>query len=227
MSRRVLVIDDDDAVRKSFRLALEDTDHEVKTADSGEEGLDEMRANKYDLVYLDLKMPGLDGMATLHELRGIDPDVPVYIATAFHAEFLDQLRNASEDGLRFEVLEKPIDADQIVSLTQNTLERRPEPSATADDVYEFKLYVVGGSENASRAVKDLETILKSKFERQYRLRIIDILDNPNLAEEDGVFATPTVVRTHPAPVRRIVGSLSEGDRILPILYSDDEAGAAS
>jgi CheY-like chemotaxis protein len=67
-------------------------------------------------------MPGLDGVATLRELRKIDLDVPIYIVTAFHAEFLDKLKSAAKDGLDFQILEKPIGRDQIIYLANGLLE---------------------------------------------------------------------------------------------------------
>ena len=122
MSKRVLVIDDEKAVRKSFILALEDTGYQIDTVGSGEEGIEKTKAARYDIIFLDLKMPGLDGVATLRELRRIDRDVPIYIVTAFHAEFLDKLKDAAKDGIDFEVIDKPISSDQILSLTKGVLE---------------------------------------------------------------------------------------------------------
>jgi len=122
MTKRILVVDDEGAVRKSFSLALEDTGCQTDTAESGEKGIEKAQTSKYDLVFLDLKMPGLNGVETLRQLRKIDRDVPIYIVTAFHAEFFDQLNKAAKDGLRFEVAEKPLDGDQIALLTKSVLE---------------------------------------------------------------------------------------------------------
>ena len=121
MPKRVLVIDDDSAIRKSFELALEDTDLYLDTAESGMKGLELIRNAGYDLVFLDLKMPELDGVQTLRGIRGMDSDVPVYILTAFHREFLDPLKAAVSDGLEFELVRKPIDTTQIVELTIGAL----------------------------------------------------------------------------------------------------------
>ena len=122
MGKRVLVIDDEEAVRKSFVLALEDSDYQIDTVGSGEEGIEKARTTKYAVIFLDLKMPGLDGVATLRELYQIDREVPIYIITAFHTEFFDKLKGAAKDGIDFQVLEKPIDIDQILSFTKAVLE---------------------------------------------------------------------------------------------------------
>lgn len=122
MSKRILVIDDNKGIRDSFTLALEDTEYLVDTSESGEKGVMMEKENKYHLIFLDLKMPGWDGIKTLRELRKIDQDIPVYIVTAFYKEFFNQLRTAREEGLQFEILSKPIDSVQILSVTKDILE---------------------------------------------------------------------------------------------------------
>ncbi len=122
MSKFILVIDDDESIRKSFSLALEDTAYQVNTAESGEKGIEMEQNNKYDLIFLDLKMPGIDGVETLRGLRKIDKDVPVYIVTAFFKEFFEGLKSVEEDGIDFEVLKKPIGAEEIALVAKGVLE---------------------------------------------------------------------------------------------------------
>ena len=122
MSKRILVIDDEEAIRKSFVLALEDTGYRIDTADSGQKGLQMQRAAPYDLIYLDLKMPGLNGVQTLREIRKDHRQVPVYIVTAFYEEFAEELQQVADEGHAFQVLKKPIGNDQIVMATQGILE---------------------------------------------------------------------------------------------------------
>ena len=118
----ILVVDDDEAVRKAFALAFEDTPYQVETAESGEQGLEKETEHRYDLVFLDLKMPGLNGVQTLREIRKIDADVPVYIVTAFHVEYFEELKAASVDGISFEILQKPVGRDQLIQVTEAALE---------------------------------------------------------------------------------------------------------
>ncbi|HUT42691.1 MAG TPA: response regulator [Desulfobacterales bacterium] len=120
--KRILVIDDDNAVRKAFALALEDTPYKLDGAESGEKGIEMEQNNKYNLIFLDLKMPGLNGVETLRELRKISKDTPVYIVTAFYKEFFEGLKVASDDGLDFELLKKPIGGDEIVLVARSVLE---------------------------------------------------------------------------------------------------------
>ncbi len=122
MSKRILVIDDDLAIRKSFALALEDADCQVDTAESGEAGIDKVSNTEYDLIFLDLKMPGINGVETLIWLRDGGYKMPIYVVTAFHKEFTDQLRVAAEEGYEFEVMHKPITSRDLVKVTMSVLE---------------------------------------------------------------------------------------------------------
>ena len=122
MSRQILVIDDDLAIRKSFTLALEDIDCHVDTAQSGEIGIEKVSNTEYDLIFLDLRMPGINGVETLIRLRDGECKAPIYIVTAFHGEFMDQLRIAADEGYDFEVMQKPVETEDLVRITKAILE---------------------------------------------------------------------------------------------------------
>ncbi len=124
MSKCVLVIDDEEAVRKSFLLALKKTQYQVDTASNGKDALNLFSQKNYDLVYLDLKMPGMSGAEVLVRIREKNKAVPIYIVTAFHREFFDELTNARKEGIDFELLMKPIELDQIRTITEAILEGR-------------------------------------------------------------------------------------------------------
>jgi CheY-like chemotaxis protein len=119
--KRVLVIDDDDAVRSAFRLALEDVQAEVVTAPSGEQGVDVAGLQAVDLVFLDLKMPGLDGVDTLQRLRACGCAAPIFVVTGFAEEFMARLRAAADLGLDFEVIRKPLERNDIRSVVSAVL----------------------------------------------------------------------------------------------------------
>jgi two-component system response regulator PilR (NtrC family) len=116
------VIDDEEAIRKSFLLAFEDTEYQMDVAESGERGIQMKKNNKYDLIYLDLKMPGRNGVEILREIRKTDKKIPIYIVTAFYEEFFDQLKSVEEGGINFDVLRKPVGADEILLVTKSVLE---------------------------------------------------------------------------------------------------------
>lgn len=121
MNNQILVIDDERAVRDSFELALEDEGFEIRTAENGLEGVEKVKELKPDLVFLDLKMPKLDGVETLRQIKALDTSIPVYIVTAFQREFMEPLNNAVADGLQFELAAKPLSAEQIVAIAKAKL----------------------------------------------------------------------------------------------------------
>ncbi|MBB1074341.1 response regulator [Rhodoferax sp. 4810] len=120
-TKRILVIDDDSAVRRAFSLALRASPYQVCTVATGEEGVALVAQETFDLIYLDLRMPEMDGVETLRRIRAINPDVLVYIVTAFHREFFEDLVQARHQGLSFELLRKPLERQQIIEITQAVL----------------------------------------------------------------------------------------------------------
>lgn len=109
---------------------------------------------------------------------------------------------------------------------------------TSRKTYILKLYVAGNTPNSMRALKTLRNILETEFRGVYALKVIDVLKNPQLAEEDKILATPTLAKILPPPVRRIIGDLSDRERVLIGLdllyeelfedgYGQDEEGITS
>ena len=89
--------------------------------------------------------------------------------------------------------------------------------------YILKLYVAGNTPNSMRALKTLRNILETEFRGVYALKVIDVLKNPQLAEEDKILATPNLSKILPPPVRRIIGDLSDRERVLiglDLLYDE-------
>lgn len=89
--------------------------------------------------------------------------------------------------------------------------------------YVLKLYVAGNTPNSVRALKTLKNILEIDFKGVYALKVIDVLKNPQLAEEDKILATPTLSKVLPPPVRKIIGDLSDREKVLiglDLLYEE-------
>ena len=94
---------------------------------------------------------------------------------------------------------------------------------SARKTYILKLYVAGNTPNSMRALKTLREILENEFRGVYALKVIDVLKSPQLAEEDKILATPTLSKILPPPVRRIIGDLSDRDKVLiglDLLYDE-------
>ncbi|PSN18809.1 circadian clock protein KaiB [filamentous cyanobacterium CCP5] len=95
--------------------------------------------------------------------------------------------------------------------------------SSAKKTYILKLYVAGNTPNSIRALKTLNNILEKEFQGVYALKVIDVLKNPQLAEEDKILATPTLSKILPPPVRKIIGDLSDRERVLiglDLLYDE-------
>ncbi len=84
----------------------------------------------------------------------------------------------------------------------------------ADEVFQIKLYVTGHTSRAEKAIRNLRSICSNELEGRYELMVIDVVENPQLAEDDRIIATPAVIRELPLPIRRIIGDLSDRERIL-------------
>lgn len=124
---KILIIDDDSLVRHAYALTLEDLNYEVKAVSSGKEGLEELKKDSFDLVFLDLNMPGMNGVDTLRAIRGIDDKVPVYIVSGFHNAYLEGLNELKNDGIHFELAKKPLKRDQLKEIVENVLRSFSDP----------------------------------------------------------------------------------------------------
>jgi circadian clock protein KaiB len=80
--------------------------------------------------------------------------------------------------------------------------------------YVLKLYVTGVTPRSQAALKNLKKILDEDYKGVYSLKVIDVLKQPQLAEDDKILATPTLIKILPPPVARIIGDLSDKDKVL-------------
>ena len=85
----------------------------------------------------------------------------------------------------------------------------------------LRLYVTGQSPNSTKALANIRQLLEEELPNRYQLDVIDILDEPALAERDGIIASPTLVKRHPPPVRRIIGDLSDRENVLAVLETGE------
>jgi circadian clock protein KaiB len=90
----------------------------------------------------------------------------------------------------------------------------PLPIADEPEQWNLRLYVAGQSPKSLRAFANLMRICEEHLDARYDVEIVDLLKNPQLAAGDEVVAIPTLVRRLPAPMRKIIGDLSDSDRVL-------------
>ena len=78
----------------------------------------------------------------------------------------------------------------------------------------FKLYVTGRTRNSENAIKNLSRICDEELNGRYEISIIDILERPELAKKEKILATPTLIKSLPMPIRRVIGNLSNKEKTL-------------
>ncbi|WP_029893361.1 circadian clock KaiB family protein [Desulfohalovibrio reitneri] len=82
------------------------------------------------------------------------------------------------------------------------------------DKYLLKLFVTGKSPRADRAYRNLERICREELDWEYEIEVIDVLERPQLAEEEKILATPTLIKLLPPPIKRIIGDLSDKRQVM-------------
>lgn len=80
--------------------------------------------------------------------------------------------------------------------------------------YELRLYVAGTTPNSVTALQNLKRYCEDHLKGKYSIEVIDLLENPQLAEGDQILAIPTLVRRVPVPIRKIIGDLSNEEKVL-------------
>ncbi len=118
---RILIADDEDSLRWVLEKGLRQAGYEVDAAKDGQGALRAFEAEPYDLVFLDVRMPGLDGLTALGKLREIRPDANVIVMTAHGT--METAIQAMQRGA-YDYLAKPFDLDEVLLLTERALEAR-------------------------------------------------------------------------------------------------------
>ena len=100
-----------------------------------------------------------------------------------------------------------------MSLTTRSEKKNPV-RAVAEQVWELRLYVAGQTAKSVTAFTNLKRICEEHIPGKYEIEVIDLLKNPTLAKGDQILAIPTLVRKLPVPIRKILGDLSDTERVL-------------
>jgi circadian clock protein KaiB len=80
--------------------------------------------------------------------------------------------------------------------------------------YILRLYVMGTTPSSQRALANLNRLCAEELDARYEIQVIDVLTNPRLAEDDKILATPTLIKALPPPLRRVIGDLSDNEKVL-------------
>ena len=101
-----------------------------------------------------------------------------------------------------------------MSNTPWTVSDLPQESADDNESWNMRLYVAGQTPKSLRALANLKKICEEYLAGKYYIEIIDLLENPQLASKDQILAIPTLIRNLPEPMRKIIGDLSNVERVL-------------
>ncbi len=118
---QILVIDDEDVVRRSFARALDSEHCTVEQAGNGAAGLQALEQHGFDVVLLDLRMPGLDGIEVLGQIKSRWPKTEVIVITGYPA--LDTAKQAIRMGA-YDYLAKPLGCDEVAHATHGAIEHK-------------------------------------------------------------------------------------------------------
>jgi circadian clock protein KaiB len=89
-----------------------------------------------------------------------------------------------------------------------------EDNIIITDEYVLRLYITGATPNSTKAIKNIKSICHQHLEGRYNLKIIDIYQQPELAKKDQVIALPLLVKLSPLPIKRLIGNLSDTEKVL-------------
>jgi circadian clock protein KaiB len=92
--------------------------------------------------------------------------------------------------------------------------KAPVSGKPTNDTLELRLYVAGQTPKSLIALRNLKKICEEHLQGRYRLHVIDLVKTPQLAQDDQILAIPTLVRNLPQPIRKIIGDLSDTQRVL-------------
>jgi len=97
---------------------------------------------------------------------------------------------------------------------QMSLKAKSKKNSSSEPVIDLRLYVAGQTPKSQAAISNLKKICGEHLEDRYNIEVIDLLKNPSLARDHQILAIPTLVRSLPVPIRKIIGDLSDTQRVV-------------
>ncbi len=160
--KKILIIDDERSIRRALREILEFEGYQVYEAENGQEGLDLLKSNQYDLVFCDIKMPILDGMEVLEAIKKTENDTP-FIMISGHGT-IETAVEAIRKGA-FDFIEKPLDLNRILVTLRNANDRISlveQTSVLKSTIKKIKgSTIIGNSEGIVRIKEMIEKVAPS------------------------------------------------------------------
>lgn len=152
---KILIIDDEKAIRRALREILEFEDCNVEEAENGKEGIEKLQKNEYDLIFCDIKMPVMDGLDVLSNAMKLNIETPIIMISG-HGN-IETAVQAIKDGA-FDFIEKPLDLNRILVTLRNATDRNKlveETKSLKTVVKKFKGSSIVGETEAINKIKEM------------------------------------------------------------------------
>jgi len=159
----ILVVDDEFSVRDSLFKWFREDGYNVDTAENATEALKKIQESKWDLILLDIKMPGMDGMELQKRIKEIDPNIIIIMITAFAS--VDTAVQALKVGA-YDYVTKPIDPDYLTHIVNNALREKKlsiENIQLRESIKEYSKFdeIIGESQNMKNVLNLIDTVAKT------------------------------------------------------------------
>ncbi len=161
---RILVVDDEESMRDSLSEWLREDGYEVESVESGEQAIEKVKKSKWTAALVDLKMPGIDGIETMREIRKLDKELPIIIITAYAT--VDTAVTAMKEGA-YDYIVKPFNPEEISMMLHKLVERQ---SLLLENIYLRKQLmrtyqfedIVGKNKKIQEIFELIKTVADSK-----------------------------------------------------------------
>lgn len=188
----ILVVDDQIGMLETFTDILEDQGYRVETAEDGFTAIDKVKANSFDIIFMDIKMPGINGVQTYREIKKINEKTRVIMMTAYAVE--DLVREAIEEGA-YTIIYKPFDMEKIIATVERVLKTqlvlvvddRLEDRETFKDLLGIRGYKVVTAKDGREAIELV------KKDEKFDIIFLDV----KMPEFDGVAAFEEIHKIRP------------------------------
>ncbi len=204
----ILVVDDLRSIRLTLGGILEDEGHYVVTAENGYQAIEAVRETHFDVIFMDIKMPGINGVQTFREVKKIDPKAAVIMMTAYSVE--DLVKEALEEGA-YTIVYKPFDIDRLIAIIEELLHEKIL-LLVVDDQFSDRETLKGILENKGYRVataKDGAEAIEMVKSRHYDIIFLDV----RLPDMNGVETFEQVKKIDPQATVIMMSGYSEEDLV--------------
>lgn len=197
-SVRVFIVDDDLDFGESLAIVLEGQGCEVTTASSGEEAVKVFKEEDFDIAFMDVRLPGINGVESFLEIRKFKPEARVVMMTGYSVQ--DMLKQAVDNGA-WGILNKPLDVQRVLQFVEKVrnggiliTDDDPDFVASLKDVFEEEGWKVHTCANGEQALHFIRENGASALILDLRMPVLDGLETYSRLKAEG-FTVPTIIVT--------------------------------